>query len=741
MKNAQISQVLNMEHYELNPETLILRDEVQKSWEVIAPFWPLKNIIAVNPLQGLEHLPIEESFIQGAAYFEQEDLPEPMAKINRLTIKWLQAFFDNGQATITMPLRKKGLYSAWRQLALFDEQLHEHNLEKKEWLKFLSDSSEQVIAECLLRLSIKKEDRQKFMTLILTTLPGWASYIKYCTEWNEIDPAKPVSQSDYLAVRLIITAMTWPEAKDLLEWYEQVLSKISQQRSPLTQILESEKKYRLPLLQQIVSQPLQRHRTHKAQFVFCIDVRSEPFRRAIETVGDYETFGFAGFFGIPVQIENELTGENYASCPVLVKPKHIVKEFLSCLHNLRIRDKEGCGKLNNIKGFYQSLKYTFATPFALVETLGVWSGAWMILKSFYPYFAHKLKSRIANSIRPIHQLTLDLEDICFLDRCSYAESILKIIGLTKNFSPLVVLCGHGSTTLNNAFATALDCGACGGRHGASNARIMAEILNDHKVRASLEAKNIIIPNNTKFIAAEHNTTTDEVIFFNKNNVEGVDQLKHDLQISRHINNMWRCNNMRVNERNPSTHALLRSIDWAQVRPEWGLARNASFIIAPRNLTKNINLQGRSFLHSYDYTQDLKGESLTAILTAPMVVAQWINSQYLFSTLNNAAYGAGSKITKNIIGKFGIMQGNASDLMTGLPLQSVYESDTQSYHELQRLMTIVFATRSKLDKIIAEQKILQKLFGNGWVTLTCVEPDENQTYFLQRDLTWILYDKT
>jgi len=71
-----------------------------------------------------------------------------------------------------------------------------------------------------------------------------------------------------------------------------------------------------------------------------------------------------------------------------------------------------------------------------------------------------------------------------------------------------------------------------------------------------------------------------------------------------------------------------------------------------------------------------------------VVAQWINAQYLFSTENNAIYGGGSKVTKNIVGKFGIMQGNASDLMTGLPLQSVHSSDKTSYHEPQRLMTVV-----------------------------------------------------
>jgi uncharacterized protein len=172
-----------------------------------------------------------------------------------------------------------------------------------------------------------------------------------------------------------------------------------------------------------------------------------------------------------------------------------------------------------------------------------------------------------------------------------------------------------------------------------------------------------------------------------------------------------------------------------VRPEWGLARNAAFIVGLRIQTQNINLEGRTFLHSYDWKQDEDGTSLTTILTAPMVVAQWINTQYLFSTLDNVAFGGGSKITKNITGKIGIMQGNASDLMHGLPLQSVFKTDHEPYHEPLRLMTIVYAPPLFIDRIISQQGILQRLFGNGWVHLLCIDPTEGKTYYLQRDLKW------
>ena len=216
--------------------------------------------------------------------------------------------------------------------------------------------------------------------------------------------------------------------------------------------------------------------------------------------------------------------------------------------------------------------------------------------------------------------------------------------------------------------------------------------------------------------------------------EAIQKMKQDLEKARQINSAVRLKQLQVPNGN-AHHSRLRSQDWAQVRPEWGLARNAAFIVAPRDISAPLNLEGRCFLHSYDYTRDAEGRSLTGILTAPMVVAEWINTQYLFSTLDNVAYGGGSKITKNITGKTGIMQGNASDLMTGLPLQSVYRSDGEAYHEPQRLMTVVYAPRPMLDAIIHAQPVLQKLFGNGWVQLACIEPDSRKTYMLNRDLTW------
>ncbi|PPE03692.1 DUF2309 domain-containing protein [Holospora curviuscula] len=724
-------------------------DLVKESWNVIAPFWPLKNLVAVNPLKGLEALPIEQAILEGGVLFQHNELPSPMASINRQTIKWLQAFFDEAQATIGMPLRTQGLYKAWKKLAYFDTQIHGGNVKKKQWLLELSNTPEVAVEECLLRLKIPKKDHGLFLTLILTTLPGWAAHIKYRTHWTKDNPSHPhsVSEIEYTAMRLIITNLLWERARDLLEWHK-TLRKLHQKKiSPMTAIHHAEADYLLPLLNMLSLQagtyPSKQAISSDAQVIFCIDVRSEPFRRALEQTGNYETFGFSGFFGLPVRIQNTITEEIYSSCPVLLSPKYTVKEVSSCSSASCIQDHKHYQRLTILKTLYQSLKYNFTTSFAVVELLGFITAFWMTLKTLAPTFATKFYNFLIEKISPKAIITPVFESISFKDQCEDAESVLRTLGLTKNFSPVVVLCGHGSTTHNNAYATLLDCGACGGRHGGNNARILAKILNSEPVRHYLSEVGIAIPQSTYFMAAEHNTTRDEVEIYdtdtyNDSLKKTIQILKKDLKKAGEINSQIRCKSMNFhgNKDISTKHTQRRSTDWAQVRPEWGLAGNSSFIVAPRELTKNIDLKGRAFLHSYDYLQDPQGTFLGMILTAPMVVAQWINSQYLFSTLDNVAYGSGSKITHNVTGKIGIMQGNASDLMIGLPLQSVYKTDTEMYHTPVRLMTIIYAPWRLVDKIIETHTILQTLFRNGWVRVTCIDPDNtDHHYFLHRDLTW------
>lgn len=720
---------------------------IEKSWEIVAPFWPLKNLIAVNPLQGFESHSFEEALMEARALFQQKEIIPELEAVNRETIKWCQAFFDDGQATLAMPLRHRGLYAAWKELVQWDDRLHKGNSSLIRFIKELPESPVSAINACLERLQIPAKDIRRFFEILLVTLPGWASHIKYRTDWNheETDEKFPVSKADYLAIRIIIVTLLWPEARRAPGLFEKLNSGMLWKDSSLSRIADAETSYRAELIGKLkVAREFSTREVMRpeAQVIFCIDVRSEPFRRSLELIGAYETFGFAGFFGTPIRIEEEVTGKSYASCPVLLTTKHTIAEKHCCPGHIKEEIRQGHLFRKQIKRVSQSLKNTFTTPFIAVEMLGLAAVASMTLRTLFPLSSMRLKWKVSGSRKGDALLKPDLSTMKLEDQCVYAEGALRMIGLTRNFSEVVVFCGHGSHTENNAYATALDCGACGGHPGGSNARVLAAILNSQSVREVLRLRGILIPQYTRFLAAEHQTTTDEVIIFDhgENDVhvkEIVEQLKEDLSIAcEHTcalrnGSLVRFSKMASNYQS----ALTRSFDWAETRPEWGLAKNGSFIVGPRSLTKGINLEGRSFLHSYEHSEDPDGAILTTILTAPMVVAHWINSQYLFSSIDNVAFGSGSKVTQNITGKLGIMQGNGSDLMSGLPIQSVASADDELYHEPVRLLTVVYAPWQRIEKIISEQEGLRKLFGNGWVSMVCIDPGSGDFLQLRRDLSW------
>ncbi|EQD34828.1 hypothetical protein B1B_17049, partial [mine drainage metagenome] len=178
----------------------------------------------------------------------------------------------------------------------------------------------------------------------------------------------------------------------------------------------------------------------------------------------------------------------------------------------------------------------------------------------------------------------------------------------------------------------------------------------------------------------------------------------------------------------------RAADWAQVRPEWGLARNAAFIVAPRTVTEGVDLADRCFLHSYDAGVDADGVALETILTAPMVVAHWINAQYYFSAVDPDVLSAGDKTAHNIVGGIGVIQGASGDLRAGLPLQSVFDGES-AYHEPMRLLVVVQAPLTLLNAVVARNPVLRELFDGQWVHLAAREDESDGWKIRQRDGTW------
>lgn len=317
-------------------------------------------------------------------------------------------------------------------------------------------------------------------------------------------------------------------------------------------------------------------------------------------------------------------------------------------------------------------------------------------------------------------------------RVELAAGVLGGMGLTDGFAPLVVFVGHGAGTTNNPQAAGLGCGACGGQSGELNARLLAGLLNDAEVRAGLESRGIQIPADTHFMGGLHDTVIDEVTLFGADEVPGdrravVAAFKQALAGAGHGARRERAPALGIERRMDDPPALLgaftrRACDWSEIRPEWGLARNAAFIVAPRGRTRGKDLGGRTFLHEYDWRTDEGFGVLEAIMTAPMVVTHWINAQYGASTNDPQRYGSGDKLLHNVVGgHIGVLEGAGGDLRIGLAKQSVHDG-VDWFHEPLRLTVVIEAPTAAIDGVLDKHKVVASLALNGWLHLTQVDPE-------------------
>ena len=475
-----------------------------------------------------------------------------------------------------------------------------------------------------------------------------------------------------------------------------------------------------------------------AQVVFCIDEREESFRRALEEQGPFETYGAAGFFGMAIDYKGLDDAHPAPYCPAPVTPAHEVHERPhadvapgDAQQGERVRARIRA-VLRWVRGVSRSL---FVTAFWTV-LVGPLAAFIVALRLIAPRGSMRLRTKLVEAMggpertqlawlreegddRSARGVWLGFSRAEATDRVA---ALLQNIGLTSGFAPVVVMMGHGSTSLNNPHESAHDCGACGGRRGGANARLFAEAANHPDVRAGLAHKGIVIPPDVRFVGGLHDTANDDVTLFDWPEApsKALLETRRALDASRALNAQERARRFEAAPQDLTPeralfHVQERASHLAQVRPEYGHATNASCIVGRRAMSEGLFFDRRAFLVSYDATQDPSGAIIERILAAVGPVGAGISLEYYFSAVDNERFGCGTKLPHNVTGYLGVMNGTQGDLRTGLPWQMV------EIHEPMRLLLVVEAEPAVLLAAAGKLPEVCRLVTNGWVQLASVHP--------------------
>ncbi|MCE5360118.1 DUF2309 domain-containing protein [Candidatus Igneacidithiobacillus taiwanensis] len=655
---------------------------------------------------------------------------------------FLAAYYDRGQALWSLPKDpSQGLFAAWRQYTLHDRSLGPMGLRPlRRQLLALSGDATAARRWALATLELPEAAVEAYLLVLLKSIGGWASWCRYLLWQAELEGKSQGDLLDLLSIRMVWEALLRQHAKAAVldSWRRQVRGwvfddkRAEQEDARRGEVLlrASEIAYRRQLAASLRRQPSRRSQakgTPRVQAAFCIDVRSEVYRRHLESVfGDCETIGFAGFFGVLLEYQRQGDRVARPQAPVLLRPQvHVEETGPKEIVERRFRRLRRGAE-------WKHFKLSAASCFSFVETAGLSYVGKLLADSLGwhlpspPPDAAGLAAAERAQLHCVLPASLGMEQ-----RLQMAASILTGLGLNRGMAKLVLLVGHGSSTTNNPHRAGLDCGACAGQTGEVNARAAADLLNDPAVREGLRAQGWEIDSSVVFLPALHDTTTDAVEI-----LAGLDDPRLDPGLVQELQEALReaANRTRLERvlrlepelRDPvavAQNLLQRGRDWSQVRPEWALAGNAAFIAAPRWRTRGRNLAGRAFLHDYDATKDPDFAVLKLILTAPLVVANWINLQYYASTVDNQRQGCGNKVLHNVVGgTLGVLEGNGGDLRVGLSEQSLRDSASGLQHEPLRLSALVEAPIEAMDRIIAEAPALRQLVDNRWLSLLQIRAD-------------------
>lgn len=646
---------------------------------------------------------------------------------------WAAGYFDEGQAHWAAPSGGSAL-ALWRSWAIHDLTPEIAGLSGfARHVADVPDGTLPALARATAKLGLSPDALESYFHQMLLSLGGWAQYARYRLWQSELAGGSDGILRDLLAIRVI-----WEEA--LFARYEERIgdawaAAAAEHATPAQptrdQVIDS-------ILQDAAERAAQRALAASLadappvaaggrpvlQAAFCIDVRSEVFRRALESLDPgIRTLGFAGFFGLPAAHRPFASDVEERRLPVLLNPS-----LHTCAGGPAAASADQAARVSaRSRRAWGRFRQAAVSSFAFVEAAG-------------PLYLGKLVSdslgltRTPTRGEPAPRLDPALD---LTSRVAIASSVLRAMSLTMDYAPVVLLVGHGANVVNNPHASALHCGACGGYSGEVNARLLAQLLNDAEVRIALKDRGLDVPPDTVFLAALHDTTTDEVTLYADDLPRPVEpqnlaRVRAWLAAAATIARGERV--LRLPRASDGRSVVRRSRDWAETRPEWGLAGCSAFIAAPRHRTAGKPLGGRAFLHEYAWRQDTGFGVLELILTAPVVVASWISLQYYGSTVAPELFGCGNKLLHNITGGIGVLEGNSGPLRGGLAQQSVHDGERYA-HEPLRLAVCIEAPREAITDILKRHAEVRALFDNRWLHLFALDQDGRMAWRYAGDLQW------
>ncbi len=620
---------------------------------------------------------------------------------------WAAGHFDRGQA-LWSPAPGRSAFAAWREWATHDLTPEIAGLTGFCAHVFEApDSAERAILRAAEALELSDAAAETAFHRLYIDLGGWAQHARWLLWTAELRQETDHTLSDLLAIRMIWEEALLRHVPGVAEAWAQTVAAHEAPVTPDRNIVID------TILQEARERAFQRRMTAelsipkgartrpRMQVACCIDVRSGPLRRALEALDpQVETLGFAGFFGLPVAHRAQGTDEVVPHLPALLSPSAHASSHLppdpEQASRIRARTVRAWGRF----------RQAAVSSFAFVEAAG-------------PIYGVKLlRDALGLGHGPADAAPPPRFDTAMPapDKAALAAKVLTAMSFTRDHAPLVLLLGHGASTTNNPHDSAYHCGACGGQAGDVSARLLAGLLNDPETRAGLAEHGIAIPKDTLFVAGLHDTTTDAVTLY----PDGLDAAQRAMladarQLLARAGRSVAASRAKTLPGARADTVAARALDWAELRPEWGLAGCAAFIAAPRAHAAQEAIEGRCFLHTYDWTRDRDYATLELVLTAPAVVASWISLQYYGSAVAPDVFGGGNKLIHNVTGGIGVVQGNGGILRPGLPRQALHDG-TQAIHDPLRLSVMIEAPQPAITDILTRHDDVRALFDNGWMHL-------------------------